>query len=250
MSTVIKILILTRRIFYCSTFNLSNPVQFDKRTLAVNQISPLPLRKRGRPKVESDASRQAKIVAEAEALFLQQGFIGTTMDEIAANCRMSKQTLYRIFPSKLDLIAASVHRHRFSMVSLPTGDKSLPLDEALAQIFKIDITANEDHNRLSFLNFVWRESAQIPDLGQILFDHGVGPSRDDLAHWLAHQAESGTITLRDPQAAARILMDMIFGTILQKALGDHPWPGTDDRQAYIHQCIDIFLHGVAVPKKS
>jgi hypothetical protein len=41
-------------------------------------------------------------------------------------------------------------------------------------------------------------------------------------------------------------MDMIFGSILQKALGDHLWPGADDRQAYIRQCVEIFLNGVAV----
>jgi AcrR family transcriptional regulator len=209
-------------------------------------MSPIAPRKRGRPKVESDENRRLKIVAQAEMLFLQQGFIGTTMDEIAASCHMSKQTLYRLFPSKLELIAASVRRHRLSMLALPVEGPALPIKDALAHIFKIDISPREEENRLSFLHFIWCEATQIPELTQVLVDHGMTPARADLAAWLTQQVEHGTITLANPQATARILMDMIFGTILQKALGERVWPGMEDRREHIRQCIDIFLRGVAV----
>lgn len=212
----------------------------------MDQIATAPPRKRGRPKVESDESRRQKITIQAESLFMRQGFVRTTMDEVAACCRMSKQTLYRLFPSKLDLIVASVARHRLSMLAPPPADPDLPLDHALCEIFRIGIGPEEDQERLAFLSFIWREAAQIPELNEIIFSHGALPARDDLAAWLAVQVERGRLRLSDPTAGARILMDMIFGSILQKALGDHLWPGAEDRQAYIRQCVEIFLNGVAV----
>jgi AcrR family transcriptional regulator len=48
------------------------------------------------------------VIAEAKRLFFQFGFRRITMDEIAANLRMSKKTLYILFPSKKDLVRAVV----------------------------------------------------------------------------------------------------------------------------------------------
>ncbi len=48
------------------------------------------------------------VIAEAKRLFFQHGFRRVTMDEIAANLRMSKKTLYALFPSKDDLVKGVV----------------------------------------------------------------------------------------------------------------------------------------------
>lgn len=48
------------------------------------------------------------VVAEAKRLFYQFGFRRITMDEIAANLRMSKKTLYALFPSKEELVRAVI----------------------------------------------------------------------------------------------------------------------------------------------
>jgi AcrR family transcriptional regulator len=48
------------------------------------------------------------VVAEAKRLFFQFGFRRITMDEIARNLRMSKKTLYALFPAKEALIRAVV----------------------------------------------------------------------------------------------------------------------------------------------
>lgn len=61
-------------------------------------------RLRGRP----GGSSGADLLAIARDLFLDRGFAGTTMDAVAAGARISKQTLYRQYPSKDDLYAAVV----------------------------------------------------------------------------------------------------------------------------------------------
>jgi AcrR family transcriptional regulator len=52
-------------------------------------------------------SNEGKIIAAAYRLFLQKGYRQTTMDEIALDLGMSKKTLYRYFPGKMELLFAS-----------------------------------------------------------------------------------------------------------------------------------------------
>ena len=61
-------------------------------------------RLRGRP----GGSSGADLLAIARDLLLDRGYAGTTMDAVAAGARISKQTLYRQYPSKDDLYAAVV----------------------------------------------------------------------------------------------------------------------------------------------
>ena len=49
-----------------------------------------------------------RVVAEARRLFYQYGFRKITMDEIASGLRMSKKTLYALFPTKDALIRAVI----------------------------------------------------------------------------------------------------------------------------------------------
>lgn len=60
--------------------------------------------RRGRP----SGSTGTDLLAIAREVFLTQGFAGATMDAIAAGARISKQTLYRQYPSKDGLFAAVV----------------------------------------------------------------------------------------------------------------------------------------------
>lgn len=61
-------------------------------------------RTRGRP----GGSSGAELLAIARQVFLASGYAGATMDAVAAGARISKQTLYRRYPSKDVLFAAVV----------------------------------------------------------------------------------------------------------------------------------------------
>ena len=48
------------------------------------------------------------ILAAAQAAFLEKGYLGTSMDEVAASARVSKVTVYRHFTDKHTLFTAVV----------------------------------------------------------------------------------------------------------------------------------------------
>lgn len=202
----------------------------------------------GRPKAVPDAVQRAAIVAGAHHLFVSQGYGGTAIDAVAAECRMSKRTLYRFFPGKADLFAAVVEAHRQSMLALPGDYGHLPLDAALEAIFRIDITPEEDRARRALLRLVLVEGPHFPELREILDRAGADRSRADLAAWLAREANAGRLALdpgEDAAALARMLMDMVFGAAVPKANGEVQWPEADAQRAHIRRCVRVFLSGVA-----
>lgn len=52
-------------------------------------------------------SAEGKILEAAYRLFLAKGYRNTTMDEIAVDLGMSKKTLYKYYPGKMELLSAS-----------------------------------------------------------------------------------------------------------------------------------------------
>lgn len=197
---------------------------------------------RGRPKLRPDEVQRDMIVSAARAIYLSRGYASTTMDAVATRCGMSKRTLYRLFPTKIDLLKAIVVDHRRSMLELPRPDDDAPLDQALAEIFRFDIDEREFDERTAFIRFTLAEAALFPEITAILVADGAGVSRAMLAQWLERQVERGRLAIPDPLAAARMLMDMIFGVFVgrfpEDAIRDHP-----TRLAYARGCIDVFLDG-------
>jgi AcrR family transcriptional regulator len=200
-----------------------------------------PKRGRGRPRTQSDGERRANIIDTARRTFVELGFSGTTTDIVASRCKISKQTLYRLFPSKTDLFLAVVAAHRQMMLDLPRPeDEDEPVGDVLQKIFMIDIDEETEREREAFINIVMREGAQIPEIGEILTREGIDKSRQNLADWLESEAKRGKLVIDDTLSGARVLMDMLFGGM---GPASHNWRTRADRRNHLHRCIKIFTAG-------
>ena len=190
----------------------------------------------------SDEKRRAMILAEAKKLFIKKGFNGTSTELIAARCRISKQTLYRIFPNKLELFATMVESNRMNLFDLGDCD-DLPLDQALSKIFMVDLDQQSHELRATFLRAVHIESLQHPKLRNILRDQSGGKSRAELKTWLDRQCAKGRLAIDDTDNAAHLLLDMFAGAVVFAAIGGFGWDTREERMAHFRLCIDIFLNG-------
>lgn len=198
----------------------------------------------GRPKSRPDATERERITAQARALFLSTGYDGTTMDAVAGRCGISKRTLYRLFPGKAELFHEMVAEHRRQALALPRDPREEPLDAALAAIFRLDDATGADEDRIAFLLLAIAEAERFPDIGRALRLEGVDSSRRLLAEWIGAQQEAGRLRSFPPEAAARMLLDMIFGGQARRFLGDHEW-SREQRVAHAKLCIELFLSGLA-----
>ncbi|WP_432349240.1 TetR/AcrR family transcriptional regulator (plasmid) [Shinella yambaruensis] len=204
---------------------------------------PAKRRKRGRPRLATPAEQRAKIVEATRKLFLAEGYGRTTMSEVAAHCHISKRTLYELFPSKTDLLAAIIEQHRTSMLALPGDYTGLSLSDALERIFQIDISTEEDSARAAFLNLTIVEAARYPEVGEMMKRLGGQRAHALLAEWMEGEKRAGRLFVDDTTSAATILMDMMFGAVVTKTGTGAEWPGFDARKDYMRRCIRIFVHG-------
>lgn len=200
-------------------------------------------RGRGRPKVRSDEQQKDLVIQSALSLFVRQGYAATTMNEIAAECHVSKRTLYRLFPGKMELFAGMVEAHRHMMLSFPPHDQDRPISEQLEQVFLIDIDPELEKTREGFIQFSMIEARQFPELRDIVLSHGAERTRLALADWLAEANRLAIIDIIDPYAAASILMDMMFGAVAFKTGDGAQWPTAGGRKSYMRQCINYFVNG-------
>lgn len=206
-------------------------------------------RTRGRPKCAPDDAQCCLIVNNARRLFVKKGYGATTTDDIAAECKISKQTLYRLFPGKAALFAAVVTAISLKCLDLPRDDDDLPLADSLACIFMVDLSEEAERERVEILRLVIVEGRNFPELSDILKRHGLEVSRAELADWLTRQCARGRLKAGDMTVLAQLLLDMVFGAITIRNIGDQEWPGAEQRRAHIHQCINVFLHGVCPENK-
>ncbi|MBB4192510.1 AcrR family transcriptional regulator [Rhizobium aethiopicum] len=201
-------------------------------------------RKRGRPKVSSDEDKRTHIVEVARRVFVKYGYAGSTTAVVASEAGVSKQTLYKLFQSKEELFAAVVGAHRRLMLDLPQPAEDIPISESLQRIFMIDMDEDTDAERAGFLQLVFREAAQFPELIDILQREGILASRQHLADWLSDRRTEGRLSLDDPESGARMLMDMIFGGMGPPEGRTQAWPDRSLMLTHLHRCIAIFAAGV------
>jgi AcrR family transcriptional regulator len=211
--------------------------------------NPLPTerRPRGRPKAASAAEHRARIIETTRKLFLAQGYGKTTMSDVAARCRASKRTLYELFPSKTDLLAAVIEQHRTSMLALPGDYTGLDLPDALERIFLVDIDAEADEERAAFLKLTIVEAGQHPEVGEMMRKLGGQRAHTLLAAWMEAEKQAGRLFVDDTTSAATIIMEMMFGAMVTKTGTGVEWPALDARQEYMRRCIRIFVHGTGKP---
>lgn len=205
-------------------------------------------RHRGRPKLVSDDVQRLLIADSARKLFIEKGYGRTTTDEVAAQCRISKQTLYRLFPGKPALFSAVVDAHRYSMLALPGDYDTVPIEQALQQIFRIDIDPQSERDNLALLRLVMLESQQHPELEELLFRYGADKARADLSKWLKARCKRDRIDIGDVDSVTHILLDMIFGPMVLKLDAVVARRRPQQRQDHVRRCISIFLYGISAIK--
>ena len=66
--------------------------------------------RRGRPRADETGLVDERILIAATALFMEQGFGRTTMDQVCSESKSGKSTLYGRYPTKEDLFSAVVQR--------------------------------------------------------------------------------------------------------------------------------------------
>lgn len=129
----------------------------------------------GRPK---SMEKRNQILSSASQLFLQDGFTNTTMDNVAKQSGVSKQTVYSHFANKDDLFAAVItdkcHEYQLNNIAhLNIDTPCLSNFEAILQNLAIQFVALlHDPIVCSMYQAIISESKTQPHVAQLFYQTG------------------------------------------------------------------------------
>jgi TetR/AcrR family transcriptional repressor of mexJK operon len=190
--------------------------------------------------------KRADILAAAEELFLAHGYLGTSVDDVAGQARVSKPTVYAHFGSKEALFVEIVSGMTGSASDSVLGEP-VPLDPDVSRHLRehaLRQLAVVLHPRLLRLRrLVIGEVARFPELARALFAGGPARAIAELTRVVAAYAERGQLQVADPAAAATHLNWLIMGAPLNEAmlLGDDAVPDDPALRRHVAEAVRIFV---------
>ncbi|GAA2273504.1 TetR/AcrR family transcriptional regulator [Glycomyces scopariae] len=197
-------------------------------------------RRRGRPSGRTGTD----LLSTAREVFLERGFGGTTMDEVAARARISKASLYREHSSKDALFAAVVRAWADAgrNAMRPHLDRLVAADDVrggLADLAGVMRAGVLSPDVLNMRRLVTGEARRLPEVAVGYLDASWERNVRALADALAALVERGRLRIGDPAAAADQFTWLVLGAPLNRCL----LTGTDGAgdAAPVADAVDLFL---------
>ena len=194
------------------------------------------------------ARKRAAILEAATTVFLRNGYVGTSMDEIAALAAVSKQTVYKHFADKERLFVAIVTA-TVDEASDPVHEEVQHLEDSgdveadLRDLGRRQLAKVMQPRLLQLRRLVIGEASRFPELGRTFYDRGPGRTIAALATAFERLAERGALHVDDPRLAAEHFNWLIMSLPLNRAmlLGDDAPPADGDLQAHVDNGVRVFL---------
>jgi TetR/AcrR family transcriptional regulator, mexJK operon transcriptional repressor len=192
--------------------------------------------------------KRKAILAAATTVFVSNGYLGTSMDEIAALASVSKQTVYKHFADKKSLFKEIVD-NTVNKVSDPVYDEVVNLRDSgdleadLRDLARRLLARVMQPQLLQLRRLVIGEADRFPELGRTFYERGPGRTMAALAATFERLAERGQLKLDDPLLVAAHFNWLIMSIPLNRAMffGDDEPPAPAELDRYADTGVRVFL---------
>jgi TetR/AcrR family transcriptional repressor of mexJK operon len=210
--------------------------------------SPLPVRT-GRPK---DPIKRAAIVQVATALFAKGPFDAVTMEAVAIEAGVSKQTVYSHFSDKETLFEATVTAISDQMIrglSAP-GTAGLSLQERLVNMGVAFLTVVLGEHVANMMHTLPTGLSNNRKLATRFYNAGPGRTKQALAEIISSAASKGELAVDSAELAAEDLLSLWVGNLpAQVAFGVARRMSVQHIEQRIHRGTKVFLRAYAKADK-
>jgi AcrR family transcriptional regulator len=204
----------------------------------------------GRPPNELAGEVEERILDAARKVFLNRGFEGASIEEIAGVARSGKPTIYARFRDKKALFTAAVTRYVVAeqnrLVNFSASGKSL--EQRLVNIGEALLQEALTPERIALLRLAIAEARRFPDLGSIVIRVTRERGAEIMIRLLGEAAESGEVgafpAFSPDRLAmtARYFIDLILLPQLLRALsGEHLKTLHAEIGPHVSQRVAFFL---------
>lgn len=200
------------------------------------------------PDGDRSARKRKAILDAATEVFLREGYLGASMDEIALLSQVSKQTIYKQFISKealfLEIVTSltnagsdAVHKE----IPLPGADDDVAAylqDYAYRQL-----TVVLTPRLMQLRRVVIGEASRFPELGRALYESGPKRAMAAMAVAMGRFADDGLLDIDSATTAASHFNWLIMSEPLNQVmlLGDGAIPKPAALRRHAVEVVRVFL---------
>jgi TetR/AcrR family transcriptional repressor of mexJK operon len=199
----------------------------------------------GRPK---DLGKRAAILESAKRLFVEQGYDGVSMDQIAAAAGVSKLTVYSHFGDKDALFAAAARA--YCEQQLPTelfvANPDTPLRERLLQIARAFFAMVSSPEAVAGHRILCTPQMADSPVPGIFWEAGPKRVQGEFAQLLQRRIDAGELEIDDvPRAASQFFTLLKGDPHAQLVIGCGKNACLDAARTHLEASVDMFLRAYA-----
>jgi TetR/AcrR family transcriptional repressor of mexJK operon len=203
---------------------------------------------REQPVTGRSARKRQAILYAARDLFLQKGYAGASMDEVAAMAGVSKVTIYKHFSDKHTLFVAVVtdaidDAKAGSQTLVDQLGTSTDIELDLRDFARRHVALVTQPHLIQMRRMIIAEAPRFPDLARAW--HRIGPERGhaSLASQIDKLVARGQLQVADSLLAAQLLNYLILSVPLNEAMftgRDKPY-SRRYLNRYADEAVRVFL---------
>jgi AcrR family transcriptional regulator len=190
-----------------------------------------------------DSSKRRQILEGARKVFLDLGFDGASMGEIARAAGVSKGTLYVYFADKSRLFEAIVEEEKLEQGRNAFNfDPDRDVDTTLPEFGRAYITLLCRPGGGSALRTVMAIAERMPDVGSRFYTNVIAMTVDRFAAYLEARGRLGELAIDDYTLAAWQFMQMCQATLFQAFIFQaKPSPSPDQIAKVVDSATRVFF---------
>lgn len=194
------------------------------------------------PRMQTRTARKRHAVIEAaRRVFTEKGY-NASMEEVAFEADVSKQTIYNQFGSKEQLFHAMIEDKMLEMIEpiVSAGPDAPPREvlSRLARLYHTKIIAPDNVKMMRALLHAPNAQSALRDI----YSHGPSRFVRTFADWLKAQDAAGHLKVPDPVLAAEHFASFTYGHLFMKRLYGVEAPlDMDDVERRVAYVVDAFL---------
>lgn len=200
----------------------------------------------GRPSLAEAEKLTERIVAVATRFFLDQGFDATSIDQIAAEAKISKRTLYTRFPTKADLFeAVIVTAYEAGIKSVETTERKSGTPQERLYSLSVSLWAElSTPDSIALDRLVIAAAVRFPHMARVMNNAGAYRIAQIVERILLDGIADGHLRPLDARFAAEQFFDaVLLGARHRVLLGLEPPELTYVRKRQLQKSVELFLCG-------
>src|SRR6266536_1893615 len=192
---------------------------------------------------DEDSSKRRQILDGARKVFLDLGFDGASMGEIARAAGVSKGTLYVYFADKSRLFEAIVEEESLEQGKVAFNfDPERDVETTMPEFGRAYIQLLCRPGGGSAIRTVMSIAERMPEVGRRFYEQVLARTVSRLATYLEARTRLGDLTIDDYELAAWQFMQMCQATLFQAFIFQaKPAPSAEQIAKVVDSATHVFL---------